>query len=273
MWSRRIALWAAVLPVAALVTWDAPPPPSVPRPAPRVTERTLKPVERPTGAPEVVTRKEWGADEDLRSDPVTYTGPARAVFIHHTSHPDDYDCADVPEMLRGMQADHVLQHGWDDLGYNFVVDRCGTIYEGRGGGIERYVQGAHTTGFNADSVGVAAIGDFSSPGSVPDALVTAIARIAAWKLRPGTDPRETVRLVSTNDASRVPEGDPARLKVISGHRDIVETYCPGEALYAKLPEIRAEAARLRQEAHRPRRADQEAARGSREAPAGDHPDR
>ncbi|MDT0344982.1 peptidoglycan recognition protein family protein [Streptomyces litchfieldiae] len=244
MWSRRIAVWAAVLPLAVVVTWDAPPLTAEPE-APRPARRPLPAVEQAAPRPTVVSRAVWGADEELRRDDVTYTGAARAVFIHHTNHPDDYDCADAPEMLRAMHADHVTRMGWDDLGYNFVVDKCGTIYEGRAGGLDRYVLGAHTTGFNMDSVGIAALGDFADAGGVPEALVTAIAEIAAWKLRPGTDPRGEVRLVSTNDDSRVPEGDPAELAVISGHRDIVQTHCPGDALYAELPRIRDEAARVR----------------------------
>ncbi|GAA3856900.1 peptidoglycan recognition protein family protein [Streptomyces sedi] len=240
---HRLAVFAAVLPIALVVTWDAPslsPPGAGAEP-----ERPLPAVERPTAAPHVVTREEWGADEESRTEPVTYTGPARAVFIHHTNHPDDYDCADAPEMLRSMQSHHVSSEGWDDLGYNFVVDKCGTVYEGRGGGVDRYVLGAHTTGFNYDTVGIAALGAFTDPTAVPPELVDAIAEVAAWKLRPGTDPNGRVRLVSTNDASMVPEGDPAELDVVSGHRDIVQTDCPGDALYAMLPEVRETAAGLR----------------------------
>ncbi|WP_129841287.1 peptidoglycan recognition protein [Streptomyces sp. RFCAC02] len=246
-WSRQAVLWAAVVPLAVLVTWDAPRTAGEPPQARRqgAPERPLPAVQQPAPAPDVVTRDAWGADEELRTEAVTYTGAARAVFVHHTSHPDDYDCDEVPEMLRSMQADHVSRMGWDDVGYNFVVDKCGTVYEGRGGGYERYVMGAHTTGFNSDSVGVAALGEFPAGVPVPEPLIEGIARIAAWKLRPGTDPRGQVRLVSTNDASRVPEGEEAELAVISGHRDIVETYCPGEALYGELPRIREEAARLR----------------------------
>ncbi|MFI7273809.1 peptidoglycan recognition protein [Streptomyces sp. NPDC049879] len=245
-WSRRALVWAAVIPLALLVTWDAPRLAGDAEPSrPRAAERILPPVQQQAPAPAVVTRDSWGADEDLRTEAVTYTGAARAVFIHHTNHPDDYDCADAPEMLKSMQADHVTRMGWDDVGYNFVVDKCGTIYEGRGGGYQRYVMGAHTTGFNGDSVGIAALGDFLAGESVPDALITGIAQVAAWKLRPGADPRGHVRMVSTNDASRVPEGEEADLAVISGHRDIVETHCPGDALNAELPRIREETARLR----------------------------
>ncbi|WSA45094.1 peptidoglycan recognition protein [Streptomyces sp. NBC_01803] len=233
-------------PLAAVLTWSAPPlsAPPVTGTPPAAGPRHPA-VERTAPAPRIISREVWGADESLRREAVTYTGAARAVFVHHTNHPDDYDCADVPEMLRAMQADHVLGKGWDDLGYNFVVDKCGRIYEGRAGGMDRFVMGAHTSGFNADSVGVAALGDFPAGTEVPSPLVSAIAEIAAWKLRTGTDPRDQVRMVSTNDAARVPEGEPAELEVISGHRDIVHTHCPGDALHDELPTIRAEAARLR----------------------------
>ncbi|RBM14945.1 N-acetylmuramoyl-L-alanine amidase [Streptomyces sp. PT12] len=251
MWSRRrMAVMAAVLPLAVVVTVDAPPLGGASAGPSEAPERLPPAVERPGVKPEVVTRGAWGADEDLRTEKVTYTGAARAVFVHHTGHPDGYDCADVPEMLRSMQSDHVSRMGWDDVGYNFVIDKCGTIYEGRAGGLDRFVLGAHTSGFNMDSVGIAALGDFEVPELVPDALVSAIARVVAWKLRMGTDPRGTVRLVSTNDDSRVPEGDPATVAVVSGHRDIVETHCPGEGLNARLPAIREEAAKLRIDAQR-----------------------
>ncbi|MGP4109421.1 peptidoglycan recognition protein family protein [Streptomyces sp. 4N509B] len=257
---RRWFVWgvvAAVLPLALLVTWegglsglgrDAPTPGAgsgdVGAAGGRAGEQAAG-ARAAAARPTVVSRVEWGADDALLGEPVTYTGAARAVFVHHTGHPDDYDCAEVPSMLRAMQADHVLRLGWDDLGYNFVVDKCGTIYEGRAGGIDRFVLGAHTTGFNHDSVGIAALGDFPYAGTVPGPVLEAIAKIAAWKLRPGTDPRESVRLVSTNDASRVPEGSQTEIDVITGHRDIYYTHCPGEGLTSALPEIRSLTARLR----------------------------
>jgi hypothetical protein len=247
----------ALLPLALLVTWQAAPPNAAgPLGAgagagagaaqERARERARVAERRPAAPrPHVVSRAAWGADDSLRTEPVTYTGAARAVFVHHTGHPDDYDCADVPAMLRAMHADHVLRLGWDDLGYNFVVDKCGRIYEGRAGGIDRFVLGAHTTGFNHDSVGIAALGDFAYAGALPEPLLDAIASIAAWKLRPGADPRGRVRLVSSNDASRVPEGSVTKIDVVAGHRDIFHTHCPGDVLYAALPEIRARTAGLR----------------------------
>ncbi|MGC5344065.1 peptidoglycan recognition protein family protein [Streptomyces sp. DT24] len=203
--------------------------------------------ERPPAAPEprIVSRHAWRADESLVRERAVYTGAVNAVFIHHTGHPNGYDCADVPDMLRAMEVEHVKSQGWDDIGYNFVVDRCGTIYEGRAGGVERSVRGAHTKGFNADSVGIAALGTFGPGTKVPRPLLEGIAKVAAWKLRPGADPGGKVRLVSSSDESKYDKGRAVELHVISGHRDSYQTVCPGDALYDRLPEVRQMVARLR----------------------------
>lgn len=242
MWLRH-RLWpaAAVLPLTLLMLRDAPvrlvlPPPEAP------VHKRAHGVSQPT----IVTRAGWHADESMVREHAVYTGAVRAVFIHHTGESNTYDCADVPRMLRAVEESHIKGNGWDDIGYNFLVDRCGTIYEGRAGGITRQVRGAHTTGFNADSVGIAVLGNYGRGAEVPRVIVRALAEVAAWKLRPGSDPRGTVRLVSTNGASRYPKGEAAVLHVISGHRDAYQTNCPGEALYAELPAIRAAAAALRQ---------------------------
>ncbi|NJP99328.1 peptidoglycan recognition protein family protein [Streptomyces zingiberis] len=240
MWSRRLAVGAGVvvLPLALLVVRDTvhSDPPGRPDPA----------VVRPAAPrPAIVSRKSWDADEELVREQPRYTGVVSAVFIHHTGHPNGYDCADVPGLLRSLQWVHVKNEGWDDIGYNFVVDRCGTVYEGRAGSVTRPVRGAHTQGFNAHSVGIAALGTFDAGNPVPPALIRGIAEVAAWQLRPGADPRGTVRLTSSNDESRFHKGDKAVLHVISGHRDSFQTDCPGEALYAKLPAIRDATAKLR----------------------------
>ncbi|WP_410539723.1 peptidoglycan recognition protein [Streptomyces sp. KL2] len=241
MWYPRLVLGAALLPLALLVARDVPAhllEPPVPEAAGPADPYTAP-------QPAVVSRKAWRADENLVREEASYTGPVSAVFVHHTGHPNGYDCSDVPRMLRALEADHIEGQGWDDIGYNFVVDRCGTIYEGRGGGIGRPVYGAHTKGFNRNSVGVAALGTFGAGEEVPREVVEAIAEVAAWKLRPGADPQGRVRLVSTNDESRYDKGESATFDVISGHRDSHRTDCPGQALYDRLPEIRAETTRLR----------------------------
>ncbi|MER6238587.1 peptidoglycan recognition protein [Streptomyces clavifer] len=240
MWLRRTALGAMVVPLAVLVFRDAPIRLVAPEP---VLARPVAPSE--ALRPAIVSRADWHADETLVKEHATYTGAVNAVFVHHTNHANDYDCADAPTMLREMERDHVSGEGWDDIGYNFVVDRCGTIYEGRAGGVGRSVRGAHAKGFNAHSVGVAALGSFGPGVPVPKALIEGIAKVGAWKLRPGTDPRSTVRMVSTNDESLYQRGEVVHLHAVSGHRDTFQTSCPGDALYDQLPAVRAEMVRLR----------------------------
>jgi hypothetical protein len=167
------------------------------------------------------------------------------VFVHHTDTPNDYDCADTPAVIRTLYTGQTGSRDWDDIGYQFLVDRCGTVYEGRAGGVDRAVTGAHTQGFNHRTTGIAAIGTFTAGVPVPRAMTEAIAALAAWKLGPsGADPRGTVRLTSTNSLSRYAAGTTATLHVVAGHREGYRTTCPGAALSALLPEIREEAARL-----------------------------
>ncbi|WP_240969815.1 N-acetylmuramoyl-L-alanine amidase [Actinacidiphila epipremni] len=201
--------------------------------------------------PVIVGRAGWHADQASVRAGLVYDRSVRAVFIHHTDNPNDYDCAkDVPAMLLALEQRHIAL-GWDDLGYNFVVDRCGGIYEGRTGSIDRDVRGAHTEGFNTDTLGIAALGNFGPGQPVPQPMLRAIAEIAAWKLDPSVSPLGHVRLVSSNDGSRFPKGTAVSLNVVSGHRDVYETDCPGQALYDALPWIRKTAAALRAKATYP----------------------
>jgi hypothetical protein len=240
MWRPRLALAAVCLPLAVLIRWGAPAVDS------GAAEPTTENAGRPAAPrPYVVPRAVWGAAERMVREPPAYVTKVRAVFLHHTNHPNGYDCDDAPAMLRALQRDHIRNEGWDDIGYNFVVDRCGNIYEGRGrdgGGTER---GAHTKGFNKQSVGIAALGSFHPGAHVPREMLDAIADVAAWQLAPGVDPHGRVRLTSTSDESRYPKGTTATFDVISGHRDGFETTCPGDALQAKLPTLRDEVERRR----------------------------
>jgi uncharacterized protein with LGFP repeats len=132
--------------------------------------------------------------------------------------------------------------GWRDIGYNFLVDKCGNIYEGRAGGVTKAVMGAHTLGFNSNSMGIAVIGTFNS-SKPPAASVTAIAKLTAWKLGLfGANPKGKTYLKS-GGGNLYPKGKNVRLNVISGHRDGYATDCPGKKLYSKLGSARSTAAR------------------------------
>ncbi|MEV6617216.1 peptidoglycan recognition protein [Streptomyces sp. NPDC051051] len=195
--------------------------------------------------PRIVPRSVWVADAARAQPPPRYDDKVVAVFVHHTDSPNGYDCADAPRIIRHLYAGQTGGRDWDDIGYNFLVDRCGTVYEGRAGGVDRPVTGAHTQGFNHRTAGIAALGTFTSGVPVPQAMVDSIAALAAWKLGlADVDPRGSVRLTSSNSGSRYAAGVTAALPALAGHQDGYMTSCPGAALSARLPEIRQTAARL-----------------------------
>lgn len=242
----KVAVTATLpLVLVALLTCDAP----LRHPAREQhrTGRNTAHVAPAAPRPSVVSRSTWHADEEAVRQHSSYMPDVHAVFVHHTNHPNDYRCSQVPAMLRTLQAGHE-ERGYDDIGYNFVVDRCGRIYEGRSDSVHHTVKGAHTKGFNEETLGIAALGSFPEGVRVPHAMLTAISKVAAWKLRPGADPRGRTRLRSDSDASRYGKGHTHDFHVISGHRDAYGTSCPGKALYDKLPALRDEVARIRRAA-------------------------
>lgn len=194
--------------------------------------------------PPIVSRADWGADESLSPDPSEYDADVKAVFVHHTDGTNDYSCADSAAIVRGIYAYHTQTNGWNDVGYNFLVDKCGTIFEGRKGGVDLPVLGAHTYGWNRESAGIAVLGEYTSTGASTAAL-TSIVRIAAWKLgQYDADPATTVQLkagaTQTNYfGTSFTAGSSYTFNRISGHRDGYNTQCPGGSLYAQLPTIRA----------------------------------
>ncbi|MGW4022328.1 peptidoglycan recognition protein family protein [Streptomyces sp. NPDC005009] len=192
--------------------------------------------------PAIVTRRGWGADESLRGKRFVYTGKVKAAFVHHTASGNNYKCSQAPSLIRGFYRYHVRSLGWRDIGYNFLVDKCGRIYEGRAGGVAKPVKGAHTLGFNTDTTGIAVIGSYGSKKPSSSA-VKAIARLTAWKLGlHGMNPRAKTYLKS-GGGNLYRKGKKVRLNVISGHRDGFNTSCPGGKLYKKLGTARSTAAR------------------------------
>ncbi|MGP4010385.1 peptidoglycan recognition protein family protein [Streptomyces sp. 4N124] len=192
--------------------------------------------------PRIVTRRGWGANEKLREKKIGYTKKVKVAFVHHTGTGNKYWCKQAPSVIRGIYRYHVKSMGWRDVGYNFLVDRCGNIYEGRAGGVAKPVLGAHTLGFNTNSMGIAVLGTFDSK-KPSGAAVKAISRLTAWKLGlHGVNPRGKTYLKS-GGGNLYRKGKKVRLNVISGHRDGFDTACPGRQLYRKLGSARATAAR------------------------------
>ncbi|MFG2524085.1 peptidoglycan recognition protein [Streptomyces sp. NPDC048527] len=193
--------------------------------------------------PRIVTRKGWGADEKLRERNFGYTSKVKAAFVHHSATGNNYTCAQAPSVIRGIYRYHVKSLRWRDIGYNFLVDKCGNIYEGRAGGVAKPVMGAHTLGFNSNSMGVAVLGTFGS-SKPPAAAVKALARLTAWKLGLyGVNPSGKTYLTSAG-GNLYRKGKSVRLNAISGHRDGFATECPGRRLYNKLGTARSTSASL-----------------------------
>ncbi|MGV9254926.1 peptidoglycan recognition protein family protein, partial [Streptomyces sp. NPDC003697] len=211
-----------------------------PRGGEPTTSQRVKPYIGPR--PGIVTRRGWGADEKLRKGGFVYTKKVKAAFVHHTASGNNYTCSQAPSVIRGIYRYHVRSMGWRDIGYNFLVDKCGHIYEGRAGGVAKAVLGAHTMGFNSNSMGIAVVGTYSK-SKPASAAVRAVAQLTAWKLGLyGMDPKSKTYLKS-GGGNLYAKGKNVRLNVISGHRDGFATDCPGRQLYAKLGTVRSTAAR------------------------------
>jgi flagellar hook assembly protein FlgD len=189
------------------------------------------------GTPTVIPRVAWaGSATALRRGGPRYADAVRFAVVHHTAGASPSSPTQSIAMVRAIAAYHVYSNGWDDIGYNFLVDRFGQVFEGRYGGMDRNVIGAHAQGFNTGSVGVALMGTYASATPTPAAL-DALARLLAWRLDIAhVDPLSTLSYMSGGNP-KYPAGVPVFLRAVSGHRDTGFTSCPGDRLYGLLPAV------------------------------------
>ncbi|MEE2058205.1 N-acetylmuramoyl-L-alanine amidase [Rhodococcus artemisiae] len=212
-------------------------------------DATLEDIAGPVGDSglEVITRSQWGADESIRCDEPTYDDSLGGATVHHTAGSNDYSKAESAEIVRAIYAYHSQTLGWCDVGYNVLVDKYGQIFEGRAGGLDRNVQGAHAGGFNENTMGIAMMGDFSS-ATPPETTVDAVGKFLGWRLaKAGLDPKGRTTMYSEGTSfTPYPRGASVDLPVIFAHRDVGSTSCPGDGGYAQMDKIRniaAEAAK------------------------------
>jgi hypothetical protein len=192
--------------------------------------------------PEIITRAGWGADEGMRKGPQEFA-PISKLIVHHTVTPNDDP--DPAQTVRAVYAYHTRHNGWNDIGYNFVVDQQGRVYEGRWARVYgpgeaptgedeggRGVIGAHAKAVNPGTAGIAVLGDYSGGVVPPGPALDGLVRVLAWKAgRHGIDPRGAAPFTAKDGSQRT-------FPNIAGHRDVGETGCPGGRLYERLPEIR-----------------------------------
>ena len=193
------------------------------------------------GSPAILSRLAWGANEEIRRAPPSYAPSVQFAIVHHTAGTNSYTRSQSAAIVRGIEIYHVEGNGWNDIGYNFLVDKYGQVFEGRFGGVDKNVIGAHAEGFNAGSVGVALLGTYDS-AAPPVVARNSLANLLAWRLDLAhVDPRSTLTWASGGNP-RFAAGVPVLLRAVSGHRDTGFTSCPGAALYAQLGAIAQKAA-------------------------------
>ncbi len=201
------------------------------------------PLRVPTSAerPLLISRSGWGADESIVREAPLLAPELHLAVVHHTAGANSYSREDSAAIVRGIEVYHVKANGWNDIGYNFLVDKYGQVFEGRAGGIDQNVVGAHAQGFNTGSVGVAVLGTYGAQSISPEAR-TALVDLLAWRLDIAhVDPLSTLAKISGGN-ERFSPGEVVTLRAISGHRDTGSTACPGGALYAALDELAAKVA-------------------------------
>lgn len=196
-----------------------------------------------TTQPAIISRSGWGAKEKLRRCGPDYAEDGvKMAYVHHTVNSNSYPASRSDDLIRGIYAYHVQGRHFCDLAYNFLIDRFGRIFEGRFGGIDQPVVGAHAMGFNTGSTGVAALGTFTST-KAPAKMLRAFKRLLAWRLdvahvRPTG---KAVMVSAGGSAQKFDKGQQVTLPAISGHRHTGYTTCPGGFLFRKLAPIRATA--------------------------------
>jgi len=165
--------------------------------------------------------------------PVSESPKILKFAIHHTGEYIEEE-RDPMEIMRAIYFFHTITRGWGDIGYNYVIDKQGNIYEGRAGG-PRAV-GAHTAFHNIGTVGISLMGNFQREQPTDAQLKVLSLLLADHARRFGVDPVGKTRFLGKLTFN------------ITGHRNIAErghgTACPGRNLVAKLPQIRLDSARF-----------------------------
>ncbi|MEV7339780.1 peptidoglycan recognition family protein [Streptomyces sp. NPDC093544] len=192
-----------------------------------------------------LSRAAWGADEALRfkadgteNSPTAYY-PFQTITVHHTDTPNGDP--DPAATVRAIYQFHAITNDWGDIGYHFLIDEKGHIYEGRYSGDDgipahdadgKLVTAFHVGGYNSGNLGIALLGTLVDQGPTAAArtALTSLARVLT-RLH-GVDPKSQVTYTNPINGTKkdVPE--------ISGHRDWMETDCPGGTMYGELAALR-----------------------------------
>ncbi|MEK9664775.1 MAG: FlgD immunoglobulin-like domain containing protein [Candidatus Nanopelagicales bacterium] len=198
--------------------------------------------------PTIITREQWGADESLRRGTTQYSDTIKVAWVHHVVSSNDYTAAQAAQQMRNVYSWFTEGIQVNDFGYNFMVDRFGRLYEGRAGGVDKAVIGAHTSGFNAETFAVSFLGnaDTLDPKQLTkEKILDSISDLIAWKFELfDINPLGKATLTSAGPGpgqgttSMYWPGEKVSIETISGHGDIGSTSCPGEFLRPTMPHLR-----------------------------------
>ncbi len=193
----------------------------------------------------VVTRAGWGADESLRFDrwgnekwSQSFWAPQKFT-VHHTAGLNDDP--NPAATVRAIYRFHTIDRGWGDIGYQFLVDARGTVYEGRQTDTStatptsfdatgKVVQGAHVADHNSGNIGISLLGTYADRRPSAAAQRSLERLLATLSRRTGISP--TGWSWYDNGAKRYYGPN------ILGHRHLGQTTCPGGVTFALLPTIR-----------------------------------
>ncbi|MCB9445405.1 MAG: N-acetylmuramoyl-L-alanine amidase [Ardenticatenaceae bacterium] len=192
--------------------------------------------------PTVISRQVWCIYADCNYTAGLEYSPATHVVVHHTVSANDR--TDWAAVVRAIWNYHTYTNGWGDIGYNYLIDRTGVIYEGHMNQdyLNLDVVGTHASAANVGSMGVSLIGTFTTAeeysvyDTPPPAMLNAAANLIAWK----ADQRD----IDVYSASRLVNMSWG-LPHLMGHRDVyggLATLCPGGNAYALLPYLRDQVA-------------------------------
>lgn len=192
-----------------------------------------------TGMPKVITRAGWGANEGTRCMGPDYDDKLVGATVHHTAGSNNYTEAQSAGIVRGIYQYHAQTLGWCDIGYNALVDKYGNIFEGRYGGLDKNVQGAHAGGFNTGTFGISMMGNYTSVAP-SEAAIKSVGNMIGWRLKvAGIKPKGQIQMTSGGTSyTKYPYGTTVTLPTIFAHRDVGNTTCPGDSGYAQMDKIR-----------------------------------
>ena len=180
--------------------------------------RALEPVAGDVPKPRIISREEWGAEEPKSG--YSYHPYFDKLTLHHAACCSADDLEEGKDQVYWIQDFHQNGRGWKDIGYHFLVDRAGNIYQGR----PETVIGAHVGGANTGNIGVCLLGCYHPPEDNCSQEITPESRQSIVEL-----------------FSWVSDTYGQNPTLLLGHRDYFgSTACPGDNIWIELPRYRAE---------------------------------